>query len=271
VARFTVGSVPYLNAKPLVKPFQWAGPDSDVEVLFAIPSLLPKMMEEKTVQAILVSSIAALTDPRCTVAEGLSIGTQREVVSVRIFSKVPFEQISSLAEDQSSMTSNALAKIILAERFGAYPKSKALPPVPQSMLEKCDACVLIGDNGMRFEGDGLNILDLGRSWFDLTLLPFVWAVWKSDESLSPHLVSELQNALEASRNQEERVIREASQETGFSFSECNHYLTQIMDYRLTQAHLKGLNEFGNLLLKHGLVDEVFNPRIVKASPRHALA
>jgi chorismate dehydratase len=262
VARYSVGSVPYLNAKPLVKPLVWAGEDSGVAVEFAVPSRLPAMLDSGQVQAIMVSSIAALQDPLSTVAAGLSISTQRTVLSVRLFSKVPFAHIRTLAEDQSSMTSNALARLVLTESYGVRPIAFPLPPDGAAMLDRCDACVMIGDNGMRFEGVGLHILDLGEAWYQLTELPFVWAVWKGRDALTPELTSHLQNSLREAREQMDRVIREAAAETGFIMEQCRHYLLDIMDYRLDEQHLLGLSKFGELLVKHGLLNQVHMPHVV---------
>ena len=61
---YTVGSVPYLNAKPLVRMFEELGDDSPVKVIYDVPSRLPKLLEEGTVQAIMVSSIEALKQQR---------------------------------------------------------------------------------------------------------------------------------------------------------------------------------------------------------------
>jgi chorismate dehydratase len=264
VAKYTVGSVPYLNAKPLVKPLLWSGDASLVSVEFDMPSKLPEMLEQGRAQAILVSSISAITDPEATVADGLSISTQGEVLSVRLFSKVPFPQIRTLAEDQSSMTSNALAKILLAEFYHVFPDSRPMAPSGEEMLSECDACLMIGDNGMRFDAGDLHVMDLGKAWHELTGLPFVWAVWKGNHTLTEELVGLLQGSLATSLENKERVVEESAIETGFSREECRHYLADIMDYRLTDAHVKGLHEYGRLLTKHSLTCKVFPLRLVKA-------
>src|SRR5471032_1724555 len=105
--KYTVGSVPYLNAKPLVRAFEVWGEESPVNVIYEVPSKLPALLAAGEVQAIMVSSIEAFRHPGSRIAEGVCIGSQREVMSVRLFSKVPPRMIETLALDQSSMTSNA--------------------------------------------------------------------------------------------------------------------------------------------------------------------
>jgi chorismate dehydratase len=260
---YRVGSVPYLNSKPLVKPLEWRG---EVFVEYAVPSRLPQMLNAGPVDAIMVSSIYALTTPGSRVAAGISIGTQRDVVSVRLFSKVPPAEIQSVAWDASSMTSNALAKIVLAERYGAVVSGSSQPPVLSEMLARHDACVLIGDNGMAASDEGLWVLDLGHEWHALTGLPFVWALWVGRDRLTPELVGHLQRAVDESRGNWELVIQAAVEETGFSEDQCRHYLTEIMDYRLTEGHRAGLEEFGRLAVKHGAISDATMPEIVESEP-----
>lgn len=267
--RYRVGSVPYLNAKPLVKPLEWRGGESPVEVVYAVPSKLPALLSQGSVQAIMVSSIHALTEPGSRVAAGLSISSQDEVLSVRLFSKVPLDRIETLALDASSMTSSALARIVLAERFGVRPAFSALSPGLDSMLERHDACVMIGDNGMGAEPNLLEVLDLGSAWRAMTGLPFVWALWVGDEGLTPELAGHLGEALRESRSDWSRVIDAADRETGFTPEQCRHYLLDIMDYDLEDGHLEGLREFGRLAVRQGIIGESQMPQIVQ--PMHAIA
>jgi chorismate dehydratase len=207
-----------------------------------------------------------LVNPGSRVAAGLSIGSQDEVLSVRLFSKVPIRQIKSLATDLSSMTSNALARIVLAERYGVHPVSAPQPPSLDAMLRDHDACLMIGDNGMAAEANGLTVLDLGHEWRTLTGLPFVWALWVGGDRLTSGLVSHLQDAMAQSRRNWDRVVVAAAEETGFSHERCRHYLTEIMDYRLTDGHLEGLGEFGRLAVSNGVIERFQMPEIVHPEP-----
>lgn len=261
---YTVGCVPYLNAKPLVRRFVDLGEASPVRVEYVVPSQLPALLANGSVQAIMVSSIESLRMPGARVAAGVSISTQRDVQSVRLFSKVPPEEIRTVAWDLSSMTSNALAKLVLSEEYGVMPTGEGRPPVQEAMLGEFDACVLIGDNGMRGSGDGLYVLDLGREWNAMTGLPFVWALWVGNETLDAGLVRELQEAERYGQRHFEEVVRHSVEETGFTYEQCEHYFGQIMDYRLTSRHLAGLAEFGRRLTSAGILESFQMPAVVEA-------
>lgn len=255
--------MPFVNAKPLVVPFEREG--SPVEVVYAWPSKLPALLEAGEVQAILCSSFDALTVPNRTAAAGVCIGSRGPADSVRLFSKVPFETIGSLALDASSMTSNALAQIILKETFRYSPRVEVCNPDLESMLESHDAAVLIGDKGMQSKSDGLNVLDLGQAWLDLTGLPFVWALWIGKDGLDEILVGYLNDALEAFWQNPSPVIVSSSEAAGWPRDVCHLYLTATMNYRLAEHDLEGLRKFGELILRHGLASTSSFPRFVNAA------
>ncbi|HVT11939.1 MAG TPA: menaquinone biosynthesis protein [Fimbriimonadaceae bacterium] len=261
---YRVGCVPYLNAKPLVRLFEDFKEESPVQVVYDVPSRLPAMLATGDVQAIMVSSIEALRVPGKRVADGVSISTQKEVLSVRLFSKVPPRMIRTVAFDQSSMTSNALAQVVLRERYERNVEGEPLPPSLEAMLENHDACVLIGDNGMRAEAGDLHILDLGYEWRRLTRLPFVWALWMGDEGLTPELSMWLYTASLYGMAKIERVVKIAAEETGFTVLQCDNYLRRIMDYSFDEPHREGLQQFGHHLYKMNLVKPVHFPAIVGA-------
>lgn len=261
---YRVGCVPYLNAKPLVRLFEDMKGESPVEVVYDVPSRLPEMLASGQVQAIMVSSIEALRVPGKRVADGVSISTQKEVLSVRLFSKVPPRMIRTVAFDQSSMTSNALAQIILKERYERNVDGEPRPPSLSDMLADHDACVLIGDNGMRADGEGLHVLDLGYEWRRLTRLPFVWALWMGDEGLTPELSMWLYTAALYGMAKIERVVKIASEETGFTVLQCENYLRRIMDYSFDEPHREGLQQFGSHLYQLGIVKPTHFPAIIGA-------
>ncbi len=262
MAAHCVGCVPYINARPLVRLFE---DTHRVEVVYNAPSHLPALLDSGKVEAVLASAFDAISTPDRTVAEGVSVGSFGAIESVRLFSKVPFAEIKAIALDESSLTSNALALGILAEVYDARPVVTSVLPDLTQMLEKNDAAVLIGDKGMAARGEGLEVLDLGQAWTDLTSLPFVWAVWIGRNDLSGELVALLNEAARWGESHSELIARESSNATGIDYQSCLHYLSAVMDHRLTDAHLQGLRAYRDLLIKHGLLHEKIFPTIVSAA------
>lgn len=273
---FTIASVPYINAIPLVMQFEAQGDASPVRVLYDVPSKLPQLLDDRVADAIMVSSVDALRVPGRTVADGVCIGSWDEVQSVRLFSKTPFAQIESLALDQASMTSNRLAQLVLAEAYGVRPRTLTLAPELDSMLAVADACVLIGDPGMSAKGDGLHVLDLGQAWHALTGKPFVWAAWIGREDLDPKLVGLLQQCAAWSgfgrrplgspqADRQRAMLNRARAQGDWPEETIWHYYQHTMEYRLDEPMLVGWREFATRLQGQGFADCVYFPRVVKAA------
>lgn len=241
-----VGSVPYVNAAPLL----WGLAEVGVEVVLAVPARLPALLEAGEVDAVLVSSIHALLNPGLRMVRPVGIASFGPVTSVKVFSRVPLHDVQSLALDASSLTSNRLALEVLAAR-GSTPRTVPMPPDLGAMLEECDAAVLIGDLGMTAHLPGLREYDLGEEWATMTGLPFLWAGWVGGESLSAELASVLTRAgwssgcgagvpeTAAMRS----VVGEASAQSGIAEPEVERYLATTMTYRLTAKVEAGYEEF----------------------------
>jgi predicted solute-binding protein len=261
--QYVVGSVPYVNAKPLVSRFEHLGDNSPVRVLYQVPSSLPALLDSGSAQAVLVSSFDALRTPGRKIAAGCSISTPAEAQSVRLFSKVPIKDIKTLALDSSSLTSIHLCQVALIENYGVRPQVVSMAPDLPSMIAECDACLIIGDKGMLADGEGLTVLDIGAEWGKITDLPFVWATWVGRDDLSPDLVTHLIRAREWGQKFLNEVISETQAECHWPEGWCDHYLRVIMNYELSDRHIQGLKLFQQLLLKNGFITEAKFPEIVE--------
>lgn len=268
MAKFRVGSVPYVNATPLVWWFLAQGDRSPVEVLFDVPSRLPAMLESGAVDAVLVSSVDALRTPGRRVATGACIASDGPVESVRMFSRVPFGLVQTLALDESSMTSNLLAQVVLREAYGTRPVTIALPPQIGLMLDVCEAAVLIGDIGMTAQYPGARVLDLGAAWSDGTGLPFVWALWTGGDRLTP----ELAGLLEESRRQGAvdgpnwpAVLDLASERADWGRETIDRYLRSCVSFECGERERAGLARYRDSLLAEGLLERAESPEWVGAA------
>ena len=262
MAKFKVGCVPFVNARPLVSSFESLGDQSPVEVVYALPSLLPRMLDDSEAHAVLVSSVETLRTPGRSIADGVCIGSDSTAESVKLFSRVPFGQIKALAFDQSSLTSNALALGVLRETYGADPATKNCPPDLDAMLSEHDACVLIGDIGMQTDAKGLLTLDLGQAWKDMIGLPFVWAAWVGRDDLDPALVELLNESWRWGRQNIDQVVENAAERSGWEHATTDRYLRRTMRYELDAPAKEGLNTFALMLARNGVLASPHHPKIV---------
>jgi chorismate dehydratase len=263
-----IGSVPYLNEKPLTHWFRNTeeGRNSGIEVIYEVPSKLASMLAEGEISAALVSSFEYLRTPGYKLVPGVSISGQDEILSVRGFARLPWKLVQSVALDTSSLTSAALLKILLADQFDAHPAFINQPPNLEAMLSVAEAALLIGDPGMLANDEGLFTLDLGEAWRRLTGKPFVYACWiGTADALTPELVRTLQIAKDWGLTQIDEVAQQEAERLHCPKKVCYHYLTEIMDYDLGEEELAGLEEFASRAFHHQLIPSI--PSIEVASRR----
>lgn len=242
--RFVIGCVPYMNAAPLTRWLLTPEGAGRAEVRYAPPSVLAQWLEARQVDVALVSSVEHFRRPDTQFIPGLAIASEREVLSVRLFSKVPFQQIRSVALDTSSLTSAALVQILLQRVYGISPHYCHMPPNLERMLAQNDSALLIGDAGMLADATGLMVLDLGEAWYRWTGLPFVWALWLANHDADmPALTDLLHCAYAWGERHLDLLITEESQRTGIPHALCERYLREVMVYRLEARFLQGLERF----------------------------
>ena len=99
--------------------------------------------------------------------------------SVKLYGRVPLERIRTLALDEGSRTSAALARILLKERFGLEPELRAAADRRRVVeTDAADAVLLIGDRGDAPHRGTVRVrLGPGRGVVRWTGLPFVFAMW----------------------------------------------------------------------------------------------
>src|ERR1043165_8908308 len=134
MSRIRIGCVPYLNAKPLIAWFHTKDCDADVELIYEVPSSLADGLRERRLDVALLSTFEIFRNPDLRIVPGISISANGPVKSVRLFSNVPFDSIRTVALDTSSLTSCALIRILLQERYGIDPAYHSRAPDLDAML-----------------------------------------------------------------------------------------------------------------------------------------
>ncbi len=239
--RFTVGSVPFLNAAPLI-----ARLDDGFKVILDVPSKLPPLLVNGIADAILVSSIEIYKDMRHLGVQQIGIASTGTVLSVRLFSPVPIQDVTHWIPDPASMTSNALMEILFKERFGISPTKTQTEGTTTAKL-------LIGDAGMRSVGTGNYEYDLGEEWTALTGLPFVWALWVGHTDMPQELGERLVQGYYNAREDWDAIVRESALEYGFDKATVRRYLSENVQYELSSRHIEGFDLFGAKLAQHRLI------------------
>src|SRR5258707_15269005 len=120
-----VGAVNYLNTKPLIPDLPAIAPD--MELSLAVPSRLAVQLAEDELDVALIPAIEYFRAGTYTIVPDISIASRGPVLSVTLFSRVPWTGIKKLALDIGSRTSSALAQVILRKHYGVNPELITLP------------------------------------------------------------------------------------------------------------------------------------------------
>jgi chorismate dehydratase len=228
------------------------------EIVFATPSELAKMLQRDELDAALVSVTEVLFNDRYDILDGTAIASLGEVKSVLLAHRKPIEEAREIFCDTASLTSVNLLRVLLAER-GLKPEFKPLASYDFKSLP--DYALLIGDPALDFvfSEHEHEIFDLGGAWFEMTSLPFVYAVWalrRGQENSA--LRRQLTEARQFGMDTLDHIIRNR---TEYTEDFRKDYFGWHIHYHLGSDEKRGLAKFVELLRKHGL-GPVHDPKFV---------
>jgi chorismate dehydratase len=251
LAPFRVGSVPYLNTAPLTRGIE-------DQIVMATPTKLAEMLQRDELDAALVSVVEVLFTDRYDILDGMAIASLGEVKSVLLAHRRPIEEAKEIYCDTASLTSVELLRVLLAER-GVRPEFKPLASYDSAKLP--DFALLIGDPALNFVlgPHEHEVWDLGDAWYDLTKLPFVYAVWALRRGVeNSALRRQLREARDFGLDTLEFII---SSRPEYDLDFRKDYLSWHIHYHLGTDEKRGLGRFAQLLRKHS-GRTVFEPKFV---------
>lgn len=253
--KIRVGAVNYLNTRPLIYQIDRLAPD--VELVLDLPSRLADGLAAGDLDLALIPSIECYHNPSYRIVSDACIACRGPVLSVKLFFRVPPPEIQSLALDEGSRTSVALARILLKQRFGIEPALERLPIGDSLEDSDADAVLLIGDRAIHSPtGSFAAVWDLGDEWCRFADLPFVFAMWAaaSDANLSG-----IDAVLSASRDRGLMNLNEIAATEGAALGltqpECLSYLRDNLHFYLGSREQQGLALFGRLAGQLGLIPQ----------------
>src|SRR5262245_42482501 len=254
-----VGAVNYLNTKPLIERLTDFAPNIDLSL--DLPSRLADKLAAGELDVGLIPVVEFFRGENYTFVPNIAIASRGPVLSVTLFSKVPWAEIRSVALDEGSRTSAALTLILLRKRYGVNPVVQPLPINTQVDDLTTDAVLLIGDRAMRACLPGYQFAyDLGEEWTAWTGLPMVYAVWavRSGVELG-EAESAFHRAKEYGLANAGAIAQRESAALGLDPGFCRRYLANILRYDLGPPELAGLKKYRELVEEMGAIHDD-NPR-----------
>ncbi|MGO8792726.1 MAG: menaquinone biosynthetic enzyme MqnA/MqnD family protein [Terriglobia bacterium] len=245
--------VQYLNTVPLIWGMLHGEQRGKFELQLTVPSGCADAIAQRQADVGIVPSIEYQRLDGVAILPGMSIASKREVKSVLLLSKMPLEQVQSVALDESSRTSAALVRILMQKFYSRCVNFSPAAPEPCEMLRHADAALLIGDPALTYSGSA-KIYDLASEWRKFTGLPFVFAVWMGHFSASiSRGHADFAESLEFGLTHIDDIAAEYAPKLGMTPSAVKVYLTQNIDYSLDEENLRGLKLFYKLAHEVGII------------------
>lgn len=238
-------AVSYLNTVPLVWGMLHGAQQGCFDLLFRVPAECADMVAAGAADIGIIPSFE-LIGRDLAVVPGVGIACRGAVRSILLISKKPAVEIRTLAADVSSRTSVALARMILARRYGVEPALLRRPPDLAGMLAEADSALIIGDPALRLDPETLpfHVYDLGREWMELTGLPMVFAVWAGPRArVTPEVAAAFQDSCAFGLRNIERIAAAEAAARGFAPELVRRYLTSHIVFELGEAERQGMELF----------------------------
>src|SRR5260370_30586618 len=211
----------------------------------------------------------------------MAIASKKQVRSLLIVAKKPIEQVKSFVLDGSSRSTQALTRILCAEKWKIAPQFFEAPPDLGAMLEQADAALLIGDPALRIavgiekdswpgaEGQTLYQAALGITssallypydvvgeWRSLTGLPAVLAVWAARRDIAtPEVTADFLASRDFGLSRIPEICFEAARDLELPQRTLESYLRHNIDFSLDEENRRGLESCFDHAEKLGLIPQ----------------
>ena len=256
-----VSAISFLNTAPLLWDFEHGEPRPEFRLEYTVPSACAEQLRAGAADVGIIPVAAYHGIPDLVVIPEVAIATQRTVRSIVLVSKVPLDEIRTVAADTSSRTSVLLARLLFRKWHGGDRQFTALAPELSAMLARCDAALLIGDPALTVSRSQYLVYDLAEEWHRLTAKPFVFAFWAVRREALAQAPPELARIFQQSRDHGlepanlAKLGREWAPRVGLTEAEVVRYLTENIDYSLDAGNLAGMELFFRYAAEAGLLPQ----------------
>jgi chorismate dehydratase len=276
--RLRISAISYLNTAPLMWDFEHAEAGRHFDISYTLPSACAGALAEGSADIGIIPAAAYAQIHGLQVLPDVAIASRRAVRSILLVSKMPVQQVLTVALDTSSLTSVALTKVLFEKWLGGGRIFTPMAPDIEQMLASHDAALVIGDPALKIDRARHHTLDLAEEWIRYTGKPFVFAFWAvRDAALreaDPAL--DLAAAFRDSRDHGlqssslDCIAREWAPRLGIRETDVRSYLTENIYYQLDAGCLEGLRLFYRYAAEIGALPAAPELRFVEATRAVAL-
>jgi|WetSurMetagenome_2_1015567.scaffolds.fasta_scaffold21994_2 chorismate dehydratase len=258
IMKIRISLVHYLNSAPLGWAFLHGPFRESFEVFPSSPARCADQLSRGEADIGVIPSIEYQRINNLQIIPDISIASMGKVRSILLIKPKRKQTVHSVALDESSRTSVALAKVLLHSKMGIHPEYVSCPPDLDLMLQRSDAALLIGDPALKVNLADYDATDLAEEWVEWQQKPFVCAFWACRKDA--HLPSDLNDIFLEAKNwglkQREEIAAVFAKSLNLPALFLESYLYQNIDYDLGTTHIEGLTRFYQLAKQQDLIPEV---------------
>jgi len=262
--RLRISAISYLNTAPLMWDFEHAEAGASFDISYTLPSQCAVSLREGSADIGIIPAAAYAGIPDLAILPGVAIASQRAVRSILLVSKVPLEEIRTVALDTSSLTSVALTKVLFEKWWGGGRTFTPMVPDIEQMLKTHDAGLVIGDPALKINRSRYLTYDLAEEWIRLTGKPFVFAFWAVRQEALRNAPRDLDLATVFQESRDhgllpsnlDSIAREWGPRLGLSRENIKSYLTENIHYFLDPPCLDGMQLFYQYAQECGALSSV---------------
>jgi chorismate dehydratase len=262
--RLRISAISYLNTAPLMWDFEHAEAGAGFDISYTLPSQCAASLREGSADIGIIPAAAYAGIPDLAILPGVAIASQRAVRSILLVSKVPLEEIRTVALDTSSLTSVALTKVLFEKWWGGGRTFTPMVPDIDQMLKTHDAGLVIGDPALKINRSRYLTYDLAEEWIRLTGKPFVFAFWAVRQEALRNAPRDLDLATVFQESRDhgllpsnlDSIAREWGPRLGLSRENIKSYLTENIHYFLDPPCLDGMQLFYQYAQECGALSSV---------------
>jgi chorismate dehydratase len=265
--RLRLGRVRYINCEPVYYALEHGQVPVDCDISDGTPAELNQRLRTGALDVSVVSVMEPALRPEAYyLLPDLAIACDGPVESVLLLSRRPPEELDDrqVTLTRHSLTSVYLVKLLLEKAYGVRPRYAEDDRVADAV-----ARLVIGDEALRLGPQFPHSVDLGKAWYALTGLPFVFAVWAVRADVWASAAAEvraLHHALQAAktytRAHPETMLALAQERVGLPADACRRYLRERLCFDLGARHLEGLRTFLAMLTEAGALPRLPSLRFI---------
>ena len=282
MTKLRISIVQYLNTAPLVWGFTNGSQQGKYDLSFTVPSQCSEDLRAGRADVAIIPAIEYQRIDNLVMLPNMAIASKKQVRSLLIISEKPIEQVKRLALDCSSRSTQALTRILCADKWKIAPEFFEATPDLEEMLEQADAALLIGDPALRIslgiekdsyagaEGETicpgatlgitsselLYVYDVVSEWRGLTELPAVLAFWAARRDVAtPEVTADFLASRDFGLSHIPEISYDASLELELPTQAIETYLRRNIDFSLDSENRRGLDLYYQHAARLGLISK----------------